>query len=235
MYCRKCNILVDCKSSKCPLCHGELSIGPLQTKEEEPDINKRLEKEKEVAFPQGKITRFRPDRFTRIFFIVFVLTSLICEIVNVIVDPNFMWSIIYIIVMWYLFYCVRFTVFAQGNFHIRIFGQVVVITILSIIARLVFGGNEFLFSIWLPITYFVGELLIGVYALIYFKEARKKMISILVLCILGWIPLVAALIIDVTPKWPAIVATAFSVVEIIVTLIIGRKHFIGELKRFFHI
>ena len=232
MYCSKCNVTIDCKASVCPLCHGELTVKSIIPEDITPDVKNN---EQEVPFPTGKITRFRTDRFTKIMFIVLVLSSLICEVINVVLDPEFMWSTIFIIVAWYLYYCVRFTFFAQGNFHIRIFGQVIVITIIVIASRLIFGGNEFLFSIWLPITYFVGELLIGVYALIYFKEAHKKMISILVLCILGWIPICAAYILDIGLKWPSIAATAFSALEIIVTMIIGRRHIIGELKRFFHI
>lgn len=232
MYCKKCNVTIDCRADKCPLCHGEI-IESLIPSDIAPDEVKK--EDKEVPFPQGKITRFRTDRFTKIWFIVLVLSSLVCEAVNIILDPDFMWSLIYVIVAWYLYYCVRFTFFAQGNFHIRIFGQVAVITVISIAVRLIFGGNDFLFSVWLPITYFVGELLIGVYALLNFKEARKKMISILVLCVLGWIPIAAAYLMDVDPKWPSIVTTVFSVTEIVVTMIIGRKHFMGELKRFFHI
>ena len=142
------------------------------------------------------------------------------------------------VVAGYIYYCIRYTVIAQSNFHARIFGQAIVNTVVILLLWRLYSGpgqNNWILITWLPITYFLSELLIGIYDLLNFKEARKKMISLLILCIFGVIPVVTAYVADVSVKWPAIAASAFSGVVIVVTLIVGRNHLVDELKRFFHV
>ena len=234
MYCRACNVKVGCKADRCPLCKGDLSFTPVPT-------DKYVQPEKpteEEAFKRGQIKKRRRDIIAQIYFVFFVISTVVLILVNIYTKPTQLWSMIYMVVAGYIYYCIRYTVIAQGNFHARVFGQAIANTIVIWLLWYFFKGpsqNNWILITWLPITYFLSELMIGIYALINFKEARKKMVSLLILCICGVIPIVSAYIADVSVKWPSIAASAFSVVVIVVTLVIGRHHFVDELKRFFHV
>ena len=234
MYCRSCHIKVGCKSDRCPLCKGDLSYTPVPTEK----YRRPTEEVQEVAFPKGEIKRRRPDIIAEAYFVFFVISTCTLILINIYTKPQQLWSMIYMVVAGYIYYCIRYTVIAQGNFHARIFGQAIANTVVILLLWNLYRGpsqNNWILITWLPITYFLSELLIGIYALINFKEARKKMVSLLILCLCGIIPTVTVYLADVSVKWPAIAVSAFSGVVIIATLIIGRNHFVDEFKRFFHV
>lgn len=220
MYCEKCKVNIDCKADVCPLCHRPLTVGEPVT---------------ELAYKNGKIRKQRLDIFSKIYLSCAFIATVVCIIVNVLNNYEYMWSMIVMVGLSYVYYCIRFTFLAQGNFNGRIFGQTIAQTLVFIAVRVTVGGNHFIFITWLPIVYFISELLLCVYIALNWREARKKMMSLVVLGILGIIPVCSAYIMDLSVKLPSIIASAFSVAVILVTLIAGRKHIIGELKRYFHL
>lgn len=231
MYCRACNVKIGCKAEHCPLCKGELSYVPLTDRYRPP----AHPAEEETAFPKGEIKKRRSDVIAQAYFVFFVISTCMLILINIYTKPTQLWSMIYMVVAGYIYYCIRYTVIAQGNFHARIFGQAIANTIVIWLMRIFIGGNNWVLITWLPITYFLSEVMIGLFALINFKEARKKMVSLIILCLCGVIPVVSAYVADVSVKWPAIAVSAFSGVVILVTLIVGRNHFADEMKRFFHV
>lgn len=220
MYCERCKVTVNCKADRCPLCHRELTGS---------------DENAEQIFPKGKIRKQRLDIFSKIYLSCALIAVIACIVVNVLNNSEFMWSMIVMVSLIYVYYCIRFTFIAQGNFNVRIFGQAIAQTVVFFAVRLTVGGNHFIFITWLPVVYFVSEVLLCAYIGINWKEARKKMMSLVVMGILGIIPVCAAYLMDLSVKWPSIAASAFSVAVILVTVIAGRKHIIGELKRYFHL
>lgn len=234
MYCRACNVKIGCQADRCPLCKGDLSFTPVPTDKYSPSAQPT----EEVAFPHPTIRKKKGDIISRAYFVFFVVSTCVLILVNIYTKPTQLWSMIYMVVAGYIYYCIRYTVIAQGNFHARVFGQAIANTVVIWLLWYFYRGpgqNNWILITWLPITYFLSELMIGIYALVNFKEARKKMVSLLILCIFGVIPVVSAYVADVSVKWPAIAASAFSGVVIILTLIIGRHHIVDEMKRFFHV
>lgn len=220
MYCKECKVTVNCKTDVCPLCHGKLEGNP----------------EKETrAFPKAKIRRFQPDWFGKIYFLIAAIITIVCLAVNLARNEKFLWSIIVLVSLVYGWYCIRFTIIAQGHFAARIFGQTIALTLLFIAVRLTVGGNHFIFITWLPVVYLCSEVLLFAYIAVNRRQARPIMMSIAVVAILGIIPVCAAFILDLSVKWPSIAVSAFSGAVFLTTLIIGRKHILGELKRYFHL
>lgn len=219
MYCKKCNVNVNCLTDHCPLCHEPIEA----------------DKELDRAFPIPKVDKRLHTKFSLIYTILASLVVIACIIANIFTNPEFMWSVMVLICLSYIYYLVRFTFISQGHFTARVFGQAVALTILLFSVRRIFGGNDWIFITWLPIVYFVSEVLLSIYMLINKKRARKYIISLLALSILGIIPVAVAYVLDVSVKWPSIAVTAVSVATIIVSLIMGRKIIVGELKRYFHL
>ena len=84
-------------------------------------------------------------------------------------------------------------------------------------------------------VYLCSEVLLCAYIAINRRQARLVMMSLAVVAVLGIIPVCAAFILDLSVKWPSIAVSAFSGAVFLTTLIIGRKHILGELKRYFHL
>ncbi len=219
MYCKRCKVSVNCQTDHCPLCHEPI------------EVDKVIDR----AFPVPKVDKRLRTKFSFIYTVLAAVVVIACIIANIFTNPYFMWSVMVLVSLTYIYYLVRFTFISQGHFTARVFGQTVAVTLLLFSVRWIYGGNDWIFITWLPIVYFVSEVLLAVYMLINKKRARKYIISLLALSILGIIPVGVAYILNVSVKWPSIAVTAISIATIITSLIIGRKIIIGELKRYFHL
>ncbi len=219
MYCKKCNVHIDCLTDRCPLCHEPV------------EADNNIER----AFPIPKVDKRLHTKFSLAYTVIAAVIVIACIAVNIITNPDFMWSVMVLISLTYIYYLVRFTFISQGHFTARVFGQTVALTLLLFSVRWIFDGNNWIFITWLPIVYFVSEILLSAYMLINKKRARKYIISLLALTILGIIPICVAYILDISVKWPSITVTAFSIAIMLVSLFVGRKIIAGEFKRYFHL
>ncbi len=218
MYCKNCGVKINCAADKCPLCHA-----PLEKKDENAVR----------AFPEAKIKMLRTDKVNLFYGLFALIATAACLADNLLTNSQSLWSGILTLCLIYLCYTVRFTVIAQQSFHGKLFGQTVALTLLFIAIQLIVG-NWFIFIEWLPIVYFLSELLLIIYIFTNKKEARKRFMSLVVMGILGVISASAAYIFDISVKLPGIIVSALSGAVVIVTLLAGRKYVIGELKRYFH-
>lgn len=223
MYCRHCNVKVDCTTDVCPLCGQPLEGTRLPG--ENPDL----------PSPIGHVKKRRLDIFSKVYIPLAAAIIIACVVANVLTNPAFMWSIIVMVSLTYVYYCVRFTFIAQGNFIVRVFGQTIALTIVFILMRLTVGGNHWVFITWLPIVYFLNEVMICVYLITTRKVSKSKLSSFFVFAILGVIPVCAAYILDLSVKWPSIAATAVSVVIMIILIITNHKQILSQIRRYFHI
>lgn len=223
MYCRRCNVTVNCTTDVCPLCHQPV------------DKEKKKTEFSDLPSPKGSVKKQRLDIFSKIYIPVALLAIAICLAVNIATDPTFMWSIMAMVSLVYVYYCVRFTFIAQGNFIARIFRQTIILTIIFVIVRLTVGGNHWIFITWLPIVYFLGETMIGVYLLMNRKVSRSKLTSLFVLAIFGVIPICAAYVLDLSVKWPSMVATGVSVAIMTVLFVTCHRQILSQIRRYFHI
>lgn len=219
MYCKHCKVKIGCKATKCPLCHEPIEVV----------------EEKGQVFPTPKVNKRLHTKFSFIYFLASAFVSLICIVANILTNPYFMWSIMVTVCLIYVYYLVRFTIISQGHFTARVFGQAIVLTGLFFCVRIFIGGNDWIFITWLPIVYFVSELLLGAYMIMNKEIARKNIITLITLSIMGTIPTIVAYGLNIAVKWPSIVVTSFSLALIITSIIAGRKIILGELKRYFHL
>lgn len=223
MYCEHCKVNIECKADRCPLC-GQQIVG-----------DKESFLAPQQVFPTPKVSKRISTKFSLVYTIISVLATLICIIINFVTNPNFMWSIMVMVCLIYVYYLVRFTFISQGKFNARVLGQALMLTIVFFCVRWFVGGNHWIFITWLPLVYFVSEVLLGAYMIIYKQRARKNIITLITLSIMGVVPTIVAYALNLDVKWPSIAVTAFSLALIVVILILGRKLIIGELKRYFHL
>ncbi len=222
MYCRQCNVTVDCTADRCPLCGGTLEKSGKPTS---PDL----------PSPKGSVKKQRLDYFSKVYIPVAILVMAISLTVNLLVNPTFLWSVIVIVSLSYIYFLVRFTFIAQGNFNKRIFHQTIILTVIFFILRFTVGGNHWIFITWLPIVYFLSEFLMGIYFIVTYKASRSRIASLFLLGFLGAIPVCTAFLLDLSHKWPSIAASAFSVLLMIIIIIAERKQIATQLKRFLHV
>ncbi len=219
MYCEHCKVKVGCQSDHCPLCKQKLDVCA----------------ECEQVFPTPKVYKRLSTKFSFIYTIIIALITLTCLTINILTNPDFMWSIIVLVCLVYVFYLVRFTFISQGRFNARVFGQALMLTVVFFCVRFFVGGNHWIFITWLPLVYFVSELLLAAYMITNKHRARKNIITLITLSIMGVVPTIVAFGLDIAVKWPSIAVTSFSLALILFSLILGRKIIIGELKRYFHL
>lgn len=219
MYCKHCKVKIGCKAEVCPLCHEPITVDETM----------------QQVFPTPNVKRRLHTKFSLIYVILSTFVTLICIWANILTNPNFMWSMMVMVCLIYVYYLVRFTFISQGHFNARIFGQAIVLTVVFFSVRHFIGGNSWIFITWLPLVYFLSELMLGAYMVINTKRARKNIITLITLSIMGTIPTIVAYALDIAVKWPSITVTSFSLAVIIISVIAGRKVILGELKRYFHL
>ena len=217
MRCNNCNVEITCQADVCPLCHSKLNSSG------------------ETPFPKANPKKLRISLYKKIYIIIGFLITVTCVSVNLTLSPSFLWSLTVPIGFIYFYYLVSVTILTQHGFHKRILGQAVILSVVFIIIRLIVGGNHWMFIVWLPAVYVVSDILMCIFIAKKGKESPKYIMTLLLLCIFGIMPVVCAYIFDLSIKIVAIASTSFSIFIFILTCIIWRRTLIHELKKVFHI
>lgn len=227
MYCEHCKAEIKGFAVNCPLCHRPLTEkeGPVA----ETSVAERF-------YPAGKTRRRRVyGVFSKIYLPLAFAATAACMTVNILRNPGHMWSVVVMIALIYVYFCLKFNVLTQRNFNGNILGQFMAQMAVFVTIRLIFGGNDWIFATWLPIACFLNEALLLIYIGIYRRDARKKIMSLISMCLMGIVPVCIAFILDLPVKWLSITVSSISAAVIILTLIFGGKYLSGQWKRFFHL
>jgi hypothetical protein len=217
MRCENCGADIKCKAAKCPLCHAPMNC------------------DGETPFPAPKIKVYVHAKLSLYYLVFAAAVNAFCFVVNFLTDTSFLWCVMVLVCFVYLYYFVRVTVMTQRGFHKRIIGQTLILTAIFAIIRLTVRGNYWIYITWLPIVYFVSDVLMFVFVVLKGNEAPKYIATMMLLCILGCIPTISAYVFDLSVKWPSVAATSVSGLMLIATLIVYRKNILGELKKVFHL
>ena len=219
MRCNNCNVEIACKTNICPLCHKKLSSNTNE----------------EIPFPKANVKKLRLPLYKKIYIIIALIATIACAIVNSVFNPKFLWSLTVPIGFIYLYYLISVTILTQHGFHKRILGQAVMLSVIFILIRLIVGGNHWMFIVWLPAVYVVSDILMCIFIAKKGKESPKYIMTLLLLCIFGILPIVCAFIFNLKVKAVAIAVSSFNVLLFILTCIIWHKTLLHEMKKVFHI
>ncbi len=227
MICKQCNVYIKCKTLQCPLCHN-----PLGTDEQTMLAYKKSTR----AFPKRK--RKRPpnsSKFDFLYMYIAIGISLASLIVNLVLTPNMLWSLVVITSLIYLYFLVRNTILSQKRICGKVIGQAVVLTIVIIAVEIMLHGQFNLYAYALPTVYLVSQAIVGIFIASNRKKNTRYLVPLMTMGILGIIPFIVAVTKKVEVLWPSLSVGAISVAIILLTVILEYKAIWQELKRIFHI
>lgn len=219
MYCKKCEVNIPCKTTVCPLCHSSLSCDGSN---------------EELSFPSPSIKKLRLPLFKKIYLITTALIGILSLILNLTINPSFLWSVMVIVALTYAYYLVSVTIFSQRGFHKRVLGQTLILTIIFFILKLVVGGNHWIFIAWLPAIFTSAEFILCIFIIKNRIESNKYVMTLILLCIFGFIPIICAYSFDLSVKLPSIISGGLSGFIIVIACITQRKKLLSEIKKVFH-
>jgi hypothetical protein len=217
--CYKCNVLINTKVQKCPLCNGSIEEG----------------EKGENIFPIIPNIYIKHKLFFKLLLFLSVLGSFISLIVNYLVSNKISWSwfvIAGIASFWMTFIT---GIKKRHNFMNLLFFEALIILISSIIWDY-FTGWYF----W-SITYVLPFLCIAYITILFFLRIFLKnifkdhVIYIYINSLIGLMPLYFILRNRLSIKWPSIVCVIFSIFSILVLAIFNHKQMKNELERRLHI
>lgn len=227
MICKHCNVNVKCKTLACPLCHNELGT----------DEQTILEYKKATrAYPIRK--RKRPpnsSKFDLMYIYIAIGISIISLIVNLIVMPQVLWSLVVIASLVYLYFLVRNTILSPERLCGKVIGQALVLTLVIIAVEIMLQGKLNLYAYALPAIYLVSQGIVGIFIAARRKKSSKYLVPLMTMGLLGIIPFIIAYFQKVEVLWPSLSVGAVSLSIILITIILEHKAILQELKRIFHI
>ncbi len=227
MICKHCNVDIKCKTLQCPLCHNPL----------DKDEQTILEYKKSVrAFPIRK--RKRPSnssKFDLLYFFIALGLSLVSLIVNLIISPRLLWSLVVITSLIYLYFLVRNTILSPKRICGKVIGQALVLTLLIIAIEIMLQGRFNLYAYALPAVYLISQAIVGIFIAVNRKKNTRYLVPLMTMGILGIIPFIIAVSEGIKVLWPSLSVGAISAAIILITIILEYKAIGQELKRIFHI
>lgn len=220
-YCDKCKVKVNTPISRCPLCYATLS-----TVDNNPEP---------TTFPKlNTIEKY--NILFRILVFLSLTTVLVSVTVNLLVTPNFLWSIVIIVNIIY-FWVALGTALKKYN---KI-GYNILIQCISLAAFAFFLDNFFEHSgTWvmdyvIPFLFFSTSLSISIIAIIKHIHLRDFILYFILIALMGFVPIIFVLLDFMSVVWPSIVCALYSVLALFSIFIFADTATKIELKKRFHI
>lgn len=217
--CYRCNVLINTKVQKCPLCSGSIENGELG----------------ENIFPIIPNIYVKHKLFFKLLLFLSISGSLISLIINYLVSNEVSWSwfvIAGIVSFWITFIT---GIKKRHNFISLLFVEAIIILISSIIWDY-FTGWHF----W-SITYVLPFLCIAYITILFFLRIFLKnifkdhVIYIYINSLIGLIPLYFIIKERLNVNWPSIICVIFSIFSILILAIFNHRQMKNEIERRLHI
>lgn len=218
-YCEKCKIQIADDTQRCPLCQHVLICAGDRPEPTYPDVR--------VA-----VRKFR--FLENLLLFVSVLGLAVAVFINISVDPEFLWSLIAGLLLFYVNVVVRFAVIGRSGYLFKTLGLVVFgfATMLGI--DYVIGYQGWSLNFGLPIVILVLDLGVLVLVIINRRNWQSYMMMEIFLVILSIIPVILYVFELVKYYYLAISPLFVSAALFLGTLILGDVRARNELKRRFY-
>ena len=224
-YCPHCQVQVLTETDKCPLCHQALN----------PNDEKGV-----VSFPPYSKRRNRWRKIVRATSISSATVILASILVNIITWTGHAWSMIVTAGVLYVWLCGLITFRKATLLGVKLMSHSIGLTALLVIIN-IFSTNVSEASLTWAATYaipFIDILFIAIINILMIAKKhtmRDFLISQFALSIIGFAPLVLALVGFANPMSMSIAAAIISGVTIIGCFLFAKKIVISELARKFHV
>lgn len=217
--CYKCNVFINSKVSKCPLCKSNL----------EDSIDG------DNIFPVIPNIYKKHKLFFKSLLFLSILGSILCLIINYLVSDRISWA--WFVIAGIASFWITFItgIKKRNNFMTLLFLEVIIVLVASIVWDY-FTGWHF----W-SITYVLPFICIAYITLLFFLRIflknifKEHIIYIYINSLIGLIPFYFILRDKLVVKWPSVCCVIFSIFAILILAIFNHKQMKNELERRLHI
>jgi len=218
--CQQCNLLVNTNGLLCPLCGSELipqdpSKAPLLY----------------PVFSEPKRGKLKLNFVAKIFLFISIVATAVCILVNVLTWDGLPWSLIVfggIITAWLL---IGLPLMGQMNLNFMLIDQMIGVQLYVYLIDLVFGNKGWALNYVYPLLYIAVAITLVLFVIIYRMAWRDYLITLVVMALIGFYPLllIAFGIVDVL--WPSYTAILFACLMICGLLLFGWDKLKKEIRK----
>lgn len=216
--CYKCDVFINTDNNKCPLCHNIIEDGIPNS-----------------VFPKIPYIYTKHNLIIKILLFISIFGCIVCSIINYLVSKNVNWAIF--VIFGIITFWITFVTGLKGknNFMSLLFGEVILILIISIIWDYFTGWYFWSITYVLPFLCIAYNVVLFCFRLFLKNIFKDHIIYIYITSIIGLIPLYFILKNKLSAEWPSILCVVFSIFLILVLAIFNHKQMKNELERRLHI
>lgn len=216
--CRKCNVLVLSDTNKCPLCNNPISNDGGNN-----------------VFPKIDYDYHHHHFLIKLLFFTSLCALFICFFINYTISKKISWS--WFVGAGILTFWITLIAGLRGRKHFikMLFGEMVLIIIISIIWDYFTGFNMWSINYCLPFlcsSYMISILIMRIFR----KKIQKEFVFYATInSLIGLIPGVLIIFDKVSVLWPSYISVILSIVILVFLLVFNKRQLKNELERRLHI
>lgn len=219
MRCDKCNVNIISNTHTCPLCKNEI----------------KKEGKAEDVFPVIPTIHKGHGLFLKILALIFVASTVICIVVNLMVSKKLSWSLVVAAAIACVALTIALAIRKRHNFARLTFSEYIAIVVGSIIWDYFTGWNLWSLDYVLPLVS-MGFIYISFVLRLFFPyQLRNYFMNLIFACVVGIVPGILLLLDIASVRWPAYVSAITSVLMFCSLIVFDGKKIKKELESRFHV
>ena len=227
MRCKYCGVTIDDDSKVCPLCH-ELAVD--DGKETNSNFPPKTEKAKR---PRSRVN------FHNLYISIAVLVAGICVAINLTLTPDVYWFTIVMAVLAYGYLTVANTVMSNSSIWIKIFWQILMITLIlwaaqSVLNPLFDERTNWLLDYALPLVLGISVVALGITAASLIRKEPSLLVDNLLISLIGFLPIVLYAANVIESVIPSAICAGLCGLSIFCFIAFARDELWAEIVRRFH-
>ena len=216
--CNKCNVYINTKTNKCPLCGCNIA-----------------KKGGNNIFPHVNYIYKKYHLMMKIILFLSLCGAIISLYINYSISHRLSWS--YFVVLGIISFWITLTISIKSHKNIikMLFLEMTILILLSFLWDFITGFKAWSINYCLPfisISYIVGISIIR----LFLKKLEKEFIFYLIVSsLIGIIPGILIIFNKVSIYWPSYISVIISIVMLLFLFVFNRKQVKNELEKRFHI
>jgi hypothetical protein len=227
LFCAACKIHISTKTDRCPLCQKDLPDTPDQ------DLTQ--------TYPDFVPMKNKSSPIVNLVSLAAIVLILLSVAVNWVTWNGRLWSIIFSAHILYFWLSGLLTFKKNTNLGLKLMIHAIAITLLLIIINMSPFGTAPASRVSWSVSYAMPVIIIACIAVMDIMILKGKhrlhdyLSYQLILCGIGFIPLMLLLYGVAQPMYPGIIAAAFSLITIIGLIVFAKRIVLSEFARRLHL
>lgn len=218
--CDKCNLDVSGVKTRCPLCQSRLS-GTYDPQD--------------AIFPKVVSNRRRFFVLVRIMVFLSCSAMIICGLLNYLLTPDLLWSIIVIFAIIFMWISMASAIIRRHNIPKNITWQVLILSIGAIVLDYVIGWHGWSLDFAVPGICAFAMIATCAFAVFMKMDTEKYLIYVILAGLLCILPLLFLLLGWLHILWPSLICIAMSLIAFCALFSFAGKQLIEEIKKRLHL